>query len=84
MERKIEGKSFGKLGYTSQGWLLSGNSGKCCNSSIRYWKLPKIQTERLVEWKAPNCLPSFYGRTGIACASPTENTIFKGGKFFTT
>ena len=40
---------------------------------------PDVQSE----WKAPYCLPSFYARTGIACASPTENTIFKGGKFFT-
>ena len=46
--KKIKGKSFQKFGYTSQGWLLFGNSGKCCNSSIRYWKLPKIQTGRLV------------------------------------
>ena len=50
--KKIKGKSFRKFGYTSQGWLLFGNSGKCSNSSIGYWKLPKIQTGRLVRMES--------------------------------
>ena len=44
MERKIAGKRFRKFGYTSWGWPFFGNFWKCC--SIRYWKLPKIQTGR--------------------------------------
>ena len=48
-------KIFENLGIPCEVVVFFGNFGKCC--SIRYWKLPKIQTRRLVEWKAPNIYP---------------------------
>ena len=48
-------KIFENLGIPCEVVVFFGNFGKCC--SIRYWKLPKIQTRRLVEWKAPNICP---------------------------
>ena len=55
-------KNFENLGIAREVVLFFGNFGKCC--SIRYWKLPKIQTAPLVEWKAPNIYP-FYVQAGI-------------------
>ena len=43
-EGKLLGKSYRKFGCNSRGCPLFENFGKCC--SIRYWKLPKIQTGR--------------------------------------
>ena len=55
-------KNFENLGLAREVVLFFRNFGKCC--SIRYWKLPKIQTAPLVEWKAPNIYP-FYVQGGI-------------------
>ena len=42
MERKLPGKKFKNFGIPRQVVLFFGDFGKCC--SVRYWKLPKIQT----------------------------------------
>ena len=49
------GTNFENLGIPREVVLFFGNFGKCC--SICYWKLPKIQTGILVEWKAPSIYP---------------------------
>ena len=46
--KKTSGKKISKnLGIPCEVVLFFGNFGKCW--SIRYWKLPKIQTGRLIE-----------------------------------
>ena len=49
--KKTSGKKFRNLAIPREVVLIFGNFGKCC--SICYWKLPKIQSGHLVEWKEP-------------------------------
>ena len=56
-------KNFENLGIAREVVLFFGNFGKCC--SIRHWKLPKIQTGRLIDWEAPAIFPHSSCQAGI-------------------
>ena len=62
MKRKLPEKFFLKFGHTSQGCPLFGNFGKCC--SIRFWKLPKIQTRRF-GWRESAQLTSLHANHAL-------------------
>ena len=56
---KLNGKkTSGKLGINREVILFFRNFGKCC--SIRYWKLPKIQTGFFGKMESSPCSPNFH------------------------
>ena len=45
---RFNGKNFKNFGIPREVVLVFGNFGKCC--SVRYWKLPKIQTAPKIQY----------------------------------
>ena len=70
METKLSGKKFPKFGYTSRGCLFLGNFVKYC--SIRYLKLPKIQTGRFGGMESAQ---DFLFRRSVAPGSEQKNRV---------
>ena len=70
METKLSGKKFPKFGYTSRGCLFLGNFVKYC--SIRYLKLPIIQTGRFGGMESAQ---DFLFRRSVAPGSEQKNSV---------
>ena len=70
METKLSGQKFPKFGYTSRGCLFLGNFVKYC--SIRYLKLPKIQTGRFGGMESAQ---DFLFRCSVAPGSEQKNRV---------
>ena len=70
METKLSGQKFPKFGYTSRGCLFLGNFVKYC--SIRYLKLPKIQTGRFGGMESAQ---DFLFRRSVVPGSEQKNRV---------